>query len=93
MNKNIVKIVCPHCGYEYLPAEIFYPTSVFDDPGTIVRNEKGKIEFFSGKNIELIESFVCDKCGCEFEVEGKVEFNTQLKVRDIFSEEYFSDIK
>ena len=40
-NWNVIK--CPHCGYEMIPAEIFYPDSLLGTPKTIVRDALGKI--------------------------------------------------
>jgi uncharacterized OB-fold protein len=32
MNEKFEKIVCPKCGREYLPVEIYYPNSFFGKP-------------------------------------------------------------
>ena len=44
-------IKCPHCGREYLPVEIFYPTSFFGKPTNVYRDEQGKIENISGDDM------------------------------------------
>ena len=31
-DKKIELIICPHCGTEYLPAEIYYPKHFFGNP-------------------------------------------------------------
>ena len=51
-NKNLV-IKCPKCGYEYLPAEIFFPDVLLGEPSNIIRDEEGKVEFFEGNSMNL----------------------------------------
>jgi DNA-directed RNA polymerase subunit RPC12/RpoP len=88
--ENKIKIKCPHCGYEYLPAEIFYPDSLLGKPEDISRDEKGKIIFYNGESMDLSEDFVCLNCGCTFKVDGTINFTTKELEQsdDDFEEEY-----
>lgn len=75
---KVKKIVCPNCGWEYLPNEIFYPDEAFGDANSIVRDEKGKIQIFEGDSLSLKEEFTCEHCGCHFETEGEINFTTHI---------------
>lgn len=88
MKKTLI-IYCPNCSYEYLPAEIFHPKTILGHPRNIIRDEKGKIEFFEGSNMELKEKFICYNCNKEFTIKINVSFNTKIKVDKInFDEDY-----
>lgn len=92
IDKKTPIIKCPRCDYEYLPEEVLYPDSILGKPFGIVRDKEGKIEFFAGNTINLNESFTCFNCGCEFEVEGTVKFNTAEKDYGIFGEDYVTEV-
>jgi len=47
-------IECPHCGREYLPAEIFVPHPFFGRPRDIVRDVYGHILDFEGNSRMLL---------------------------------------
>lgn len=34
---------CPHCGYEYTPADVFMPGDLIGKPESVVRDALGKI--------------------------------------------------
>ena len=68
-------IKCPYCGREYLPCEIYYPDDFLGSAKNIVHDKKSII-YFDGENMNLKESYICDNCGKEFDVEAKVEFIT-----------------
>ena len=36
-------ITCPHCGYQYAPAEIFMPGDLIGNPEQVIRDALGKI--------------------------------------------------
>ena len=59
-NKSFSTIKCPKCGYEYLPAEIFFPKSLLGNPKDIIRDDDGSIEFFNGETMNLHEEFECE---------------------------------
>ena len=64
------KIVrCPHCGYEYLAGEIFYPDSVFGRPKQIIRDTLGHIiyeDYEEGSEPSDTEKFYCENCDRPF---------------------------
>ena len=83
--KNIIK--CPCCKAEYLPEEIFYPDSVFNNKVFPVRDENNKIISVQGNYFNLEEEFECEYCGCHFKVKGDVNFTTEVIKKDDFEEE------
>ena len=46
--KNTIR--CPHCGCEYLPAEIYLPNDFLGYPTNIIKDEKGEILGLLGPN-------------------------------------------
>ena len=74
--KTIIK--CPVCGCEYLAAEIFDPHSFVGEPKTIVKDENGEILGFDGEDMDVTETYICDKCNTEFQVEASVVFKTSV---------------
>lgn len=87
----MLKIIsCPHCGYQYLPGEIFNPKYFLGQPRNIVRNIQGEILGFEGIQMSDTETFVCDHCGKDFNVSAKISFNcdnkdiTQIKPINLF---------
>lgn len=88
MAKSTNKIICPTCGKEYLPAEIFMADGLLGHPEDIVRDEDGKIIFNDGTKPELTEEFECD-CGCSFLIEATLQFKTTEQTnKNKFEEEY-----
>lgn len=71
-----IKIKCPTCGREYLPAEIYIPNSFFGKPSFIDRNDAGKIMSYSGSSMDVKEKYICDSCSTAFKVTAKVSFYT-----------------
>ena len=69
---NFVK--CPHCGYQYVPGEIFNPKHFLGQPRDIVRNSIGEILGYEGTVMDTIETYICDNCNTEFTVTAKVSF-------------------
>lgn len=89
----MLKIIsCPHCGYQYLPGEIFDPKYFLGQPHNVVRNVNGEILGYEGIQMTDMESFICDHCGEEFKVYAKVSFNCenadikQIKPINLFEE-------
>lgn len=91
MKKKNLYIECPCCGREYLPCEIYLPDSFLGKTKTIIRKNSGKIDTFFGKNMDLKETYVCDKCNSKFSVFAKVSFYTN-EIKDEFDEEFVSKI-
>lgn len=73
---EITKIVCPHCGCEYLPSEIFIPDTLLGKPKQIVKNVNGEIQYYDGIMPDNNESYVCDNCGKKFNVVAHVSYTT-----------------
>lgn len=69
-------IICPHCGAEYTPAEIYIPSALIKNPGHIVRDDNNKILETEYSPLDLTESFICDFCNKEFVVEASISFST-----------------
>lgn len=81
-------IECPHCHYQYLPAEIYFPDDLLGRPTNIVRDDDGKIEFSTGTQMNLRESFVCENCNKSFLVKGTITFKTEKLDDDNFDEDF-----
>lgn len=89
----MIKVVCPNCGYEYLPVEIFIPNSVFGKYIALERDDDGKIidDESIVTDMNLVDSYRCDGCGRKFEVKMNIDFETSSESAD-FSEEYSTKI-
>ena len=85
------KIVCPVCGREYLPEEIFVPCK----PKNIVR-DNGKILGYTGDSFNLKETYKCDGCDATLRILGCVKFMVDIapaqedNLKYFFNEEYTS---
>lgn len=88
--KDTPKIVCPVCGSEYLPVEVFIPDDFFGKPVEIMRNEAGKIDFVLGEGMNLTETYVCDNCNTQLKINTEISFNTEVDTKETFEEEYVS---
>lgn len=83
-------IKCPNCGYEYLPAEIFY--DLLGKPKNIVRTVNGNIDYYSGQRPSLRESYYCDHCGKLMSIECSLTFNVMIDHENDFDEDYETTI-
>jgi len=84
-------IRCPHCGHEFVPADIFYPGELIGRPDQVVRDALGKVIYQDyGEDEEpcQIERYVCDECGKPFVVEPVIMY----KVRKEDEAKDFSDL-
>ena len=86
-------IVCPYCGREYLPAEIFIPNSFFGKPTNIERDSVGRIKSYDGLAMDTVESYICDGCKNPFTVVARIQYATEIKDRYNFSEEHVTYLK
>ena len=78
MKNTFDVICCPHCGAEYLPAEIYIPDAFVGKPTNINKEAiTGKISDFFGTTMNLDENYVCDKCSKPFRTHAKIQFFTQ----------------
>lgn len=87
-------IRCPHCGWEYLPAEIYYADDFLGKPENIIKTEEGNVLGFDGEDMNTLETYCCDHCGKSFTVDASVTFKT-APLHDVFNddEEYSTKIK
>lgn len=86
-------IVCPRCGYQYLPSEIFIPNTVFGKPSFIRRSVDGKIENVDGEEPDMTELYCCDNCNTSFKVSLEMSFDTQIDVNSDFEHDYVTPLK
>ena len=78
MKKSCDLIICPHCGCEYVPAEIFLPDSFLGKPFLIERESiSGKIINYFGSSMDLDENYICDRCNQPFSIHAKIQFETE----------------
>ena len=84
-------ITCPHCGYQYAPAEIFMPGDLIGNPEQVIRDALGKIiyqEYDEDSEPAQVEHYVCDECGKPFIVEPVITY----KVKKEDEAKDFSDL-
>ena len=84
--KDIPKVICPICGQEYLPSEIFNPDAVFGKQRDITKSDSGEIRFYLGDDPDLEEEFICDNCNTKLKINMIMTFNVEP-----FKEENFED--
>ena len=73
-------ITCPHCGYQYTPADIFIPGELIGKPETVIKDALGKIiyqEFSEDDEPCAVEHFICEECGKPFIVEPVVSYKVK----------------
>lgn len=75
--KKFVKVVCPYCGAEYLPAEIYLPNELLGYPKNIIKSADGIIEHFSGTTMNNKEKYNCDYCHKTFEITADIKFRAK----------------
>lgn len=92
MSRKLNVITCPKCGREYLPAEIFVPTSLLGNPSIIKRNAEGKIEGYTGADMELVERYSCDLCNTTFKVTADISFRSNVDATFDVMNDYVSEI-
>lgn len=87
-------IRCPHCGAEYLPAEIYMPGSLIGHPDDIVKDSVGKIlyeDYKENREPDLEEHYICDYCDKPFMVEATITYKTKEEApENDFSTAYVS---
>ena len=79
MRKKTPKIVCPKCGTQYLPGEIFLPKSFVGQPKQVIKNCYGEIIDYYGDSMGLNETYQCDKCNAVLSIKAAVQFQVQIK--------------
>jgi DNA-directed RNA polymerase subunit RPC12/RpoP len=87
-------IKCPNCGYEFTPAEIFYPETLLGNPESVVRDALGKIiylDYTEGEEPCQPEKYFCDNCDKPFIVEPVLTFKVKKEVEELdFTETFVS---
>ena len=86
------KIICPHCGAEYLPQEIYIPSDFLPRFEDLVKDDEGKIVAGYEQPMNLHEEYTCDYCGHRFQVTAKVEFFTSAVEKHDFNFNYESPL-
>ena len=86
------KIKCPKCGYEYLPAEVFFAETLLGKPEKIIRSAEGNIELYTGEEPSFQEEWICDKCNAALIIDVDLNITTQLNPCHDFSEDYESTV-
>lgn len=87
-----VFISCPHCGRQYLPAEIYYPNEFFGRPHDIDRLNGLKIESYLGQSMKLDEDYECDNCLRKFRVTAKIQFKVDALSKYDMSKAYVTNL-
>lgn len=90
MKTEIIK--CPNCDAEYLPAEIFLPKEFIGKPYFIEKNYAGKLLDFCGENMNLHETYICDKCNKRFNIKATVYFTTFSDSKTFIEDEHVTHI-
>lgn len=89
---NIIK--CPHCGWEYLPGEIYLPDEVTGYPENVIRDVLGKIlyvEYKEDREPDTTEHFICENCNKQFAVEVTTTYKSRFEDPEIdFSNQFTS---
>ena len=87
-------IKCPHCGAQYLAAEIYMPGAFLGRPEDLVKDSLGKIiyeDYRDSQEPDMIEHFTCEFCDKPFVVEATITYKTMAEEPEKdFSQQYVS---
>lgn len=86
MKDNV--IVCPKCGYEYTPSEIYISDYFLGKPTFIRRNVNGEIQDLVGIKPDLTELYKCDNCNTSFNIKATITYETNIDVGTDFDNCY-----
>lgn len=91
-NYNEVKqtIVCPYCGWEYLPSEIFYPDHFLGQESNVERDSFGKILYYENLDSDHDEHYICDHCEKQFFVHADIKFSTSADEMNNLNNNYYT---
>ena len=81
-SRKTAVIKCPHCGAQYLPAEIYMPEAFTGHPDDIVKDSFGKIlyeDYPEGREPDMLEHFVCEYCEKPFVIEATVTYKSMAE--------------
>lgn len=87
-----VKIKCPKCGYEYLPAEIFFQEDILGKPKNIIRDAAGKILFYTGEEPSGEQEWTCYQCNAILKVNANLSVSAEENIEHNFDEDYKSPL-
>lgn len=87
------KIICPCCGAQYLPCEIYLPNPFLGKTKLIEKDIYGKILDYYGDSMDLYEQYKCDKCNTTFSVKATVTFSTKVMDEVDFEKPYVTQLK
>ena len=91
--ENMPRIVCPVCGEVYMPAEIYIPKEFFGNPKDVIRTTSGKIDFFTGTDMNLDEEYICENCGTPLNIHAKVSFVVETDSLLNFNKDYTTKVE
>jgi hypothetical protein len=87
-------IKCPHCGAQYLPAEIYMPGAFLGRPEDLVKDSLGKIlyeDYREGEEPDMLEHFTCEFCDKPFVIEATITYKSmEEEPEKDFSTQYVS---
>lgn len=86
-------IVCPTCGMQYTPSEIYYPGDLIGKQTNIIRDDDGKIIYYQDNDICLNQEFICDHCGSAFTINADIVYSTKSCKEHDFDDDYVTKIK
>ena len=85
--KKYQVIKCPHCGYELIPSEVFYPEDIIGGrTDSLIRDALGKIIYLEYKEDQEpchSEQYICDNCDKPFVVEPVVSYKVKKEVEEL----------
>ena len=80
------KIKCPHCGYEYVPAEVMHPNDFLGRPETVLRDALGKllhVDYERGNEPLSSETYICDGCDKQFIIEPSTTYKVRKEAEEL----------
>ena len=86
-------IICPNCGYEYHPAEIFLPNSVIGNITYVDRDDEGHIISTISDTSDYTETYQCDRCSKVFSTTLEMSFTTKSVKTIDFDSDYTTPSK
>lgn len=87
------RIICPVCGRNYLPGEIFIPNYLIGQPKYVERDTYGKILNVDGISPDNQEEYKCDGCGTDLIISCDIKFYTEVDERKNFDTPYTTKLK
>ena len=90
MKDKIIK--CPCCGEEYLPGEVLYPNWIIGQPKNIIKNDRGRIEYWEDEDLSLTETYICDKCNTPLNITVSIDYSVEVDHKKNFNEDSSTSI-